>query len=122
MSGGAALTADDVRQWLRDASPALLDSRISAVLGCGPRLTEDGATWISFSSSFGHGRLVRDVDGSSKAVARRNEDGERILFEESPTTTADQLDGLVRVLTGPSRSVIDGTRSTAGDPVRRRHR
>ena len=100
MSGGAALSAADLGQWLKDASPALLEHRISAVLGRGPRLTEDGATWISFSSGFGHGRLVRDVDGSSTTTARRNHDGERILDDHADTTTADQLEGLVRALTG----------------------
>ena len=101
MSGGAALSAAELRQWLRDESPALLDRRITAVLGCGPRLTDDGATWISFSSGVGHGRLVRDNDGSSRVTARRNEDGERLLDESAPTTTSDQLDGLVQALTAP---------------------
>ena len=101
MSGGAALSAAELGQWLRDASPTLLDRRISAVLGSGPRLTEDGATWISFSSSFGHGRLVRSNDGSSRTTARRNEDGERLFDDHAPTTTTDQLDDLVRALTGP---------------------
>jgi hypothetical protein len=100
MSGGAALTAAELEQWLRDASPSLLDRRISAVLGRGARLTKPGATWISFSSTLGHGRLVREADGSSTATARRNHDGERILATTAPTTTADQLDTLVAALAG----------------------
>jgi len=99
VSGGAALSAADLAQWLRDASPSLLERRISAVLGRGPRLTEDGATWISFSSGVGHGRLVRDTDGSSSTTARRNDDGVRLLDTHAPTTTSAQLDDLVQVLT-----------------------
>lgn len=101
MSGGAALSASELAQWLRDTSPSLLDRRISAVLGRGPRLTTPGATWISFSSAVGHGRLVREVDGSSTVTARRNHDGERLLETTAPTTTADQLDALVAALAAP---------------------
>jgi hypothetical protein len=102
VSGGAPLSAADLGQWLRDASPSLLDARISAVLGHGPRLVDDGATWISFSSGVGHGRLVRALDGSSRTTARRTCDGERMIDDDNDSTTTDQLEVLVRALTDPS--------------------
>lgn len=100
MSGGGALSADGMHRWFQGASPAILDQRLSAVFGRGPRLDGDGATWVSLSGDFGHGRLVRAADGSSTTTARRNHDGVRLLDEHHDTTTTAQLDGLVRALRG----------------------
>lgn len=99
------MSAADLQAWLERATPSLLAQRVNAVHGRGPRLTSDGASWISFSSGLGTGRLVRAADGSSTAYARRHRDGVRILAHRADTTTEAHLDGVVAALSedvGPS--------------------
>jgi hypothetical protein len=98
VSGGGAITAAEMVDWLRRVTPSLLAQRVNAVHGQGPRLTTDGASWISFSSNLGTGRLVRAADGSSTAYVRRHRDGVRILDHQADTTTEAHLDGLVTAL------------------------
>ena len=97
MSGPSdvALSARELDDWLTDARPALDRAGISAVHGAGPRLVGDGPTWVSFSSPWGSGRLVRHADGSSRSTAHRYRDGFPVLSSNAADTTSRQLDAVV---------------------------
>jgi len=100
-----ALSARDLGDWLARAGPALASRRVSAVHGRGPRLVNDGATWISLSSTWGCGRLVRAADGSSRSTAHRYSDGATVIESQSGTTTEEQLETLTDCVQGPQRIV-----------------
>jgi hypothetical protein len=100
-----ALSARDLGDWLTRAGPALATRRISAVHGRGPRLVADGATWISLSSPWGCGRLVRAADGSSQSTAHRYSDGATVIESRSTTTTEEQLERLIDSLQGPQQII-----------------
>ncbi len=95
------MSARDLRDWFTGAQPALSDVGISCVHGIGPRLVEDGSTWISFSSRWGSGRLVRTNDGRSESRARRYADGVTVVNSKAETTTEQQLDTLTAALRRP---------------------
>jgi hypothetical protein len=97
----AAMSARDLRDWLADARPALAAAGVDAVYAGAPRLNADGATWISFSSRWGSGRLVREVDGSSASTTLRYGVGKPVLTSTSPTTTASELAAVVDALRAP---------------------
>ena len=92
------MTARDLSDWLTDAGPSLAAMRVSATHGVAPRLVYDGPTWISFSSPWGSGRLVRAADGSSQSTAHRYRDGATVIDSRSPTTTEAQLESLIHSL------------------------
>ena len=96
-----AMSARDLRDWLTGAQASLSDEGISCIHGIGPRLVEDGSTWISFSSRWGSGRLVRTVDGGSEIRARRYADGVTVVDSKAETTTERQLDTLTAALRRP---------------------
>jgi hypothetical protein len=100
-----ALSARDLGDWLTRAGPALDSMEISAVHGRGPRLVADGATWISLSSPWGCGRLVRAADGSSRSTAHRYSDGATVIESRSTTTTEAQLERLTDSLQDPAHLV-----------------
>jgi hypothetical protein len=100
-----ALSARDLAEWLARAGPALASKRISAVHGRGPRLVADGATWISLSSPWGCGRLVRAADGSSRSTAHRYSDGATVIESQARTTTEEQLERLTDSLQGPEHII-----------------
>ena len=92
------MTAADVQDWVRRSSAARLVHAVHAVHARGPRLTEDGSSWISFSSPTGTGRLVRAADGSSRGYVRRHRDGVRVLDHRAETTTEADLERMVAAL------------------------
>lgn len=98
MSSHAPMSARELGDWLVEARPGLDAAGIAAVHGVGPRLVADGATWISFSSSWGSGRLVRAADGSSTSTAHRYATGASVLDVAAPDTTAAHLESLVGML------------------------
>jgi hypothetical protein len=100
-----AMSAGDLRAWPRRHAPELGTLGIAATHGAAPRLVNDGASWISFSSRAGSGRLVRAADGSSQSRADRYVDGTIIIDTRSPTTTEDQLDELMDALRWPITAV-----------------
>ena len=95
------MSARDLSDWLIQAGPALANMRISATHSAGPRLVSDGQTWISFSSQWGSGRLVRAADGSSYSTAHRYKDGATVIDSRSATTTEEQLESLTHGLRRP---------------------
>lgn len=97
----AAMSARDLQDWLRRAGPALDRASVAANLGRGPNLGTTGATWISFTSPWGAGRLVRSSDGRSRSTAMRNVDGTATIDRRDTTTTPEQLDAIVRALGKP---------------------
>lgn len=88
----APMSARDLGDWCTHARPALAKRRITALHGRGPRLVTDGATWISLSSPWGCGRLVRAADGSSRSTAHRYRDGASVVDSRSRITTEEQLE------------------------------
>lgn len=96
-----AMSARDLQDWLSEAGPALGAAGVAADLGRGPNLGSVGATWISFASPWGAGRLVRSADGQSRSTAMRNVDGTATIDRRDTTTTSDQLDAIVHALRKP---------------------
>lgn len=92
------MTERELRDWLVAAAPRLADAGIDAIHGAGPRLTADGASWISFSSRWGSGRLVREADGSSHMTGHRYALGATPIDSRSATTTTEQLESLASAL------------------------
>lgn len=98
----AALSAREVAHWLTDNAASLGDRRINASLG--RRIAPQGdepVVWISLSSEWASGRLVRAADGSSEIAAHRFSDGAPLLLRRHPTTTAAQLDELADACARP---------------------
>jgi hypothetical protein len=95
------MSARDLQDWLSRAAPALAAAGVAANLGRGPNLGSVGATWISFSSPWGAGRLVRSADGGSWSTAMRNVDGTATIDRDDTTTTSDQLDAIVHAVSKP---------------------
>jgi hypothetical protein len=95
------MSARDLEDWLSQAAPALAVVGVAANLGRGPNLGTVGATWISFSSPWGAGRLVRSADGRSWSTAMRNVDGTATIDRDDTTTTSDQLDAIVHAVSKP---------------------
>lgn len=92
------MSARDLRDWLTRAAPALAALGVNAHHGAAPRLVADGASWISFSSRAGSGRLVRAIDGSSESRAHRYSDGGNLIDSRATSTTEDQLETMMQAL------------------------
>ena len=103
--GSVPMSADDLQRWLVDAGGDLAAVGVRGVFGRAPR-TGGGppSSWISFQSSVGAGRLVRDDDGSCSSQARRHVDGVEHLNRSGGVTTSAELGALVDALASPPRS------------------
>lgn len=99
----AALSARQVAHWLTDNAASLGARRINASLGrrIAPQGDDEPVVWISLSSEWASGRLVRGADGSSEIAAHRFSDGAPILLQRHPSTTAGQLDELADACARP---------------------
>lgn len=95
------MSALDLRAWLDRSSGWLAERGVDATSGCGPRLTSEGATWISFSSRWGSGRVVRAADGTSTRVARRHAEGTSALAASASTTCESHLVEVVAAIGAP---------------------
>jgi hypothetical protein len=105
MTASTPMSARDLRNWLLAAEGELAAVGVFGSHGAGPRLVADGSTWISFSSRWGSGRLVRAVDGSSESRAHRYRDGVTVVDSRSASTTEAQLDVLTHALQRPAAPV-----------------
>jgi hypothetical protein len=59
------------------------------------------STWISLSSRWAEGRVVRHGDGASEWTAHRTVDGAELMAEQRPTCVAKLTDVLVDLLSEP---------------------
>lgn len=108
--GAAALSAREVTGWLQDRAASLGARRIDA--GVGRRIAARGGepvVWVSLTSAWATGRLVRSADGSSELAAHRFSDGAEILSARHRTTTADQLDELAEACARPDAAPLPPT-------------
>jgi hypothetical protein len=97
-----ALTASRFRQLLEQAARAFGENGIAGVFGSTVSSRQHpGPTWISLTSPWAYGRLVRRGDGSSHGSAFRASDGEVLIDEDNDTTTAAQLDRLLAAVSAP---------------------
>lgn len=96
------MTAADVQDWVRRSSASRTAHAVHAIHARGPRLTEDGSSWVSFSSPTGTGRLIRAADGSSRGYVRRHRDGVRVVDHRGETTTVAHLELIVAALSTPA--------------------
>ncbi len=108
-SGPAGLSVRGVAAWLRERAQSLSEHRINASLGRRhARPGVEPVVWISLTSEWAEGRLIRNSDGSSEIKAHRFLDGKALLDQEQPATTADQLDELAQACSRPPRAATAG--------------
>lgn len=99
---GAGLTSAEVERWWRGAGQQLADARVHGSVGRGIVAEGSGAVvWISVTSAWATGRLVRAGDGASQLDVHRLSDGATLLQERHPTTTTAQLNDLLRACAEP---------------------
>ena len=114
---GAPMSAAAFRHLVDDAAPMLADLQVSAFFAStvgAPR--SPGPTWISVTSRWAYGRLVRDADGSFVCSAHRGVDGASLREVRGTDVTRRDLDALIAVVGGPDRS-SGATTSTTPLPV-----
>lgn len=102
-----ALSPAGVARWLEDNATSLSARRISAEFG--RRLTRHGiepVVWVSFTSAWAAGRLVRASDGSSEIEAHRFRDGAVVLAGRYPSTSTTQLDDVAQACADPGPGVV----------------
>jgi len=100
------LTASMFRHLLDGVAGTLIRHRIAGVYGSTVSTRRNpGPTWISLTSPWAHGRLIRLGDGSSDCSAYRASDGRPLVTERCAITTAAQLDGLIALLSRPAEPV-----------------
>jgi hypothetical protein len=99
------VTAREMQRWLARSLPDLHAARIHADFARGRRLGRRGsASWVSLTSPWASGRLVRATDGSSSWAAHRHHDGAALLDGRSARTSLLQLDTLVDAIRQPDAS------------------
>ena len=92
-----AMTRRDLERWVRDSGLRL--AGISMVFGFGPSINAaGGASWASFVSRRGNGRLIRAHDGSSCVEVYAFADGVRLDQHRDDRTTTAQLEQIVELL------------------------
>lgn len=95
------LTAGDLVDWLHGAERDLNERGITATHAAGAKMATGTASWISFSSRHGSGRVVRAADGSSHSTAQRYADGASVLDSCAPSTSVDDLLAVVSAVGSP---------------------
>jgi hypothetical protein len=105
------MSARAFQRWLIDTARPLSDRRVAGVFARGLRTSRDTApTWISLTSSWAYGRIIRNGDGSSDSSAYRVSDGRTLILEHHATTTPAHLDDLLQALTPPPRAHVRSDR------------
>jgi hypothetical protein len=101
---GKAVSVGRFRHLVRDAGPLLVDAHVNAVDGSSRRTDRgSGTMWISLTSSWGHGRLVRNADGSADLSAVRSPDGVTVVDEHHDHVEVDDLQRLIEAIGRPPR-------------------
>ena len=97
----------DLERWVADNRVRLAARGVSVLFAHGASITRAaGASWASFSSRRGNGRLIRSENGSSRLDVYAYADGARIGGSRDDHTSADQLEQIVDLLA--SRRVPPG--------------
>jgi hypothetical protein len=95
------------RHLVQDAGALLADAHVEAVNGSSGRSDRGhGTMWISLTSNWGHGRLVRNADGSADLSAVRTPDGVTVVDEHHDHVEVDDLERLVHAIARPPRQPI----------------
>lgn len=94
------------RHLISDAAMKLHDARVTAVLGSTVEQRHGGALWVSASSSYGQGRLVRNADGSSDLHATRSSDGATLLDQHRADVHLSDFDALIDAITDPRSAPV----------------
>jgi hypothetical protein len=112
------------RQLVADATDVLVDAGVSATFAstAGSRRAP-GPTWISVTSPWGYGRLVRHADGSFDGQAHGVRDGTPLWAGHGEHVGREHLELLVAAVSRPddARADDDGPRrgasSRPGSPL-----
>lgn len=84
---------------MADNAPRLGANGIRVLFGFGASPEKHGgASWASFVSRFGAGRLIRNADGGSDVAVHGFSDGASRHAGRSNHTTAAQLEEIVRLI------------------------
>jgi hypothetical protein len=99
---GAVLSPGAFTHLASHATASLARSGVAATFAstAGSR-NAPGPTWISVTSPWGYGRLVRRGDGSFESTAYRSGDGMLLLHEEGDDVRATDFDDLVAAIARP---------------------
>ena len=89
----------ELEHWVADSRDRLAARGVSVTFGFGPSLGRDGgASWASFKSRRGTGRLVRAPNGSSRVDVYGFVDGACLLEEREDESRTSQLDRIADLL------------------------
>lgn len=93
------MTRHELERWVSDSGVRLETRGVSVVFGFGPSINPaGGASWASFISRRGNGRLIRAADGSSHVDVYAFADGACLSQHRGDDTTTDQLEQIVEIL------------------------
>lgn len=93
------MTRRELEKWVAASAVRLRPSRVSVLFGFAPSIGRaGGASWASFVSPRGHGRLVRAEDGSSQVDVYAFLDGACLRRQREDHTSVDQLEQIVDLL------------------------
>ena len=93
------MTRRDLERWVSDSGVRLAARGVSVVFGFGPSINAaGGASWASFISRRGDGRLIRAHDGSSRVDVYAFADGACLDQHRDDRTTFGQLEHIVDLL------------------------
>lgn len=93
----------ELQDWVAASRDRLAGRGISVLFGFAPSMGRDqGASWASFVSRRGTGRLVREPDGSSRVDVYAFADGACLSEDRYDHTSVDQLEQIAESLAGSS--------------------
>lgn len=89
----------ELERWVAANRDRLSTRGVRVLFGFGPPLDGNGgASWASFLSGRGSGRLVRGVDGSSQVDAYAFADGACLRQDRNAEASVEQLESLSDLL------------------------
>ena len=96
----AVVRRRELQQWVATSRDRLAARGVCVVFGFGPSIgREEGASWASFTSRRGSGRLVRAADGASRVNVHAFTDGACLHNERADRVSLDQLEQIADLLT-----------------------
>ncbi len=113
-AAAGSLSVAAFRLLFADAAPAFARAGVEATLGTvvGSRRAP-GPTWISVTSPWAQGRLIRRADGSFDCDAHRVPGGEPLCSEHGQHVRPEHLDRLLAAVAGPHSA--DASTRTEGE-------
>lgn len=99
------MTRRELETWVASSRDRLAARGVSVLFGFGPSISrrDAGASWASFTSPLGSGRLIRAPDGSSRLDVYAFADGRCLAEERRAETVVEQLERIAGLLTRPVR-------------------